>query len=180
MALLSKAKRKKYMKVLGYEYTKEGLKALQKDYFVRAKDIDGEYGRNTDILLVNAYRVKKYTQNFKLEEFKCECGGRYCTGYPNYISKSLLKNIQKLRDTYRAPMSITSGLRCQRYNDSLVGSIKNSRHVQGRAIDFYGTMTNTSAKRAAVKRFWYKLKNASYTYSDTPNMGTSIHVDVNK
>lgn len=188
--MLTIKNRQRYLKYIGLydgkidgkegEKLKESYLKLQKKYFTRKSDIDGKYGQNTDILLVNAYRVKKYTKNFKLEEFKCECGGRYCTGYPNYLSTSLLKNLQKLRDKYKAPMTITSGLRCQKYNDSLIGSIKNSRHVQGKATDFCGSMTNTSAKRAAVKRFWYRLKHASYTYSDTPNMGTSIHVDVYK
>lgn len=180
--------RQTYLKYLGFykgkvdgkegKLTKEAYKKLQKKYFTRKKDIDGLYGTNTDILLINAYRVKKYTKNFALSEFKCECGGKYCTGYPKYLSIYLLKNIQKIRDKCKVPMKITSGLRCTKFNNSLVGSIKNSKHTQGKAIDFHGTLTNTRTKRNTLKKYWYTLPKSSYTYSDTPNMGTSIHVDV--
>lgn len=157
--------------------TKEAYLKLQKRYFY-SKDCDGIYGKNTDILLLNLIRTTKRTPNFSLEEFKCECGGKYCTGYPAYLSKDLLDNIQALRDHYDMPMTITSGMRCQKYNDSLVGSISNSRHIKGKAVDFYGGMTNLKSKRQDLIKRWYKLNNANYAYSDTPNMGTSVHVDV--
>lgn len=160
------------------EKTRDAYLKLQKKYFVRKSDCDGLYGEDTDKLLLNARRVQKRCKNFKLEEFKCECNGRYCTGYPSYLNRDLLDNLQELRDKYNAPMTITSGMRCRWYNDSLVGSIPNSKHTKGKAIDFYGTMTNSKSKRQAAIKEWYKKKNANYAYSDTPNMGTSVHVDV--
>ena len=36
------------------------------------------------------YNVNKYTKNFKPEEFKCECNGRHCTGYPDYMKPVLM------------------------------------------------------------------------------------------
>ena len=186
--MLTVRTRQSYLKKLGFyngkvdgiedAETKTAYKKLQSKYFTRSKDITGEYNKNTDILLVNARRVQLRAENFSLPEFRCGCGGKYCTGYPTYIDRQLLENIQTLRDYYKSAMTITSGLRCQGYNDSLVGSIKTSKHTKGKAVDFAGNMTNSATKRKAVKAKWYKLPKASYTYSDTPNMGTSVHVDV--
>ena len=107
--LLTKKKRQEYLKALGYyngaidgiegPKTKKAYKDLQKDFFTRKKDIDGKYGKNTDILLRSAYNCKdlKY---FKLEEFKCQCKGKYCTGYPVELNKNLVENIDNLREHY--------------------------------------------------------------------------------
>ena len=99
MALLSVSARKKRFKYLGYEYNEEGIKKLQAKY-LRKKDVDGVYGPNTDNLLRHVYNVKKFTKNFAPEEFKCECGGRYCTGYPSYLKEVELKNLQSIRSHY--------------------------------------------------------------------------------
>lgn len=186
--MLDVKRRQKYLKVLGFykgkvdgkegAATKKAYLALQKAYFVRAIDKDGLYGLDTDMLLMNAYRVFKYTKNFNLKEFRCGCGGKHCTGYPVQLDSDLLTNLQKIRDKYNAPMTVTSGLRCQKFNNSLAGSIKNSKHTKGKAADFKGSLTNTEAKRTAVKTYFKKLSRASYTYSDTANMGQAVHVDV--
>lgn len=180
--------RQSYLKSLGFydgevdgldgPLTKEAVLKLQKKYFKKKSDIDGLYGVNTDKLLVSAKRVQLYCKNFVLQEFKCGCDNKYCTGYPAYISKDLLINIQKLRDEFEMPMNISSGLRCSKYNSMLVGSIPNSKHTQGKAIDFFGPSTATKTHRQRIIKQWGKYKKASYAYSDTPNMGTSVHVDV--
>ena len=108
--------------------TKKAYRDLQKKYFIRKTDIDGIYGNNTDILLRNAWNVKMNCKNFKLEEFKCECGGRGCTGYPKVINTTLLKHLQTIRTRYGVPIIITSGLRCKWYNSRLSGSISKSEH----------------------------------------------------
>lgn len=186
--MITVKQRQFYLKELGFykgeidgvegKSTKAAYKKLQSKYFTRAKDITGEYNTATDILLVNARRVQFRTKNFRLEEFKCGCKGRYCTGYPTYINRQLLENLQTLREYYKKSISVSSGLRCNGYNDSLVGSIKHSKHTQGKAVDIYGSMTDTKQERTQLKQKWYKLPKANYTYSDTPNMGTSVHIDV--
>lgn len=186
--MLTVKRRQTYLKKLGFytgkidgvegTLTKKAYLALQKEYFTRAVDKTGKYDVNTDILLYNAYRVYKYCKNFSLKEFRCGCGGKHCTGYPVQLDADLLKNLQKMRDKYKAPMTITSGLRCQKFNDSLRGSIKTSKHTKGKAVDFKGTMTNSKAKRTAVKTYFKTLPQASYTYSDTASMGQAVHVDV--
>ena len=186
--MLSIKTRQSYLKKLGFydgeidgiegKQTKDAYKLLQMTYFQNKRDITGEYNRYTDILLVNARRVQFRAKNFDLSEFECNCKGKYCTGYPTYLNRQLLKNLQTLRDFYKEPIRITSGLRCKSYNNSIKGSIKKSKHTQGKASDIAGEMTSTAEKRKKVKKKWYTLPCANYTYSDTPNMGTSVHVDV--
>ncbi|MBQ2135410.1 MAG: peptidoglycan-binding protein, partial [Clostridia bacterium] len=68
--MLSIKERQTYLKHLGFYFgnidgivgpkTKTAYKSLQKTFFIREKDIDGIYGKNTDILLQNAYNVSVY------------------------------------------------------------------------------------------------------------------------
>lgn len=161
--------------------TKAAYAKLQNKYFIRPRDKDGIYGKDTDILLRNAYAVKLYCKNFELPEFKCECGGRYCTGYPVKLNVNLLKNIQTLRNEYGST-TITSGLRCKPYNNSLVGSSTTSYHMKGKAVDFANQYSSTLAGRRKIMARWKKLPSAGYTYCNengsAPNMGNAIHVQV--
>ena len=188
--LLSIKKRQEYLKALGFykgnvdgivgAKTKKAYKDLQITYFTREKDIDGKYGKNTDTLLRNAYNVKIYCPNFKLEEFKCGCGGKHCTGYPAVLDTQLLKNVQSVRDVCGAT-TITSGLRCSKHN-SAVGGASGSRHKSGKAVDFKNNMSSTVAGRKRIMEFWKTLPKWRYTYCDIKGsnrgMGKSVHGDV--
>lgn len=170
-------------KVITTKAYRDAVLKLQKRYFKSKKEQDGAYGSNTDILLRNAYRVKLYTKNFKLEEFRCECVGRYCTEYPKLISVQLLKNLQSVRSHFGKAITITSGVRCKAFNNSLVGSIPNSRHTMGKALDIYVSgVTDTEDGRRKVMTYWKQLKGYNYTYCNiggsNPNMGNAVHVDV--
>lgn len=201
--MLSVKKRQKYLKYLGFykgkidgiegKQTKKAYLDLQKKYFPK-DECDGIYGHNTEILLIDAYRVKKYTKNFKLEEFKCECNGKYCTRYPAELSITLLKNLQKSRDHLNVPMSITSGLRCPRWNTK-VGGASFSKHKLGKAVDFVSLKTKTFSERKAFIKWFIKLSGSTYAYcykygktkyhtytgSDPecnyPEMGNAVHID---
>ena len=179
VTLLSTAKRKEYFKFLGLgEYNPTNILKLQKKYFVRKKDCDGEYGPDTDTLLYNLYVVTRYAPHFALTEFRCHCGGKYCTGYPARLSIQLLKNLEKMRTKFGGPINISSPLRCPEWNKRQTGSASNSRHTKGKAVDIYGPLTNTAAKRAKVKSYWYTLTGSNYCYFGTSNMGSSVHCDV--
>ena len=191
MALLSVEKRKQYFKYLGLgEYNEANIKKFQKKAFTRKSDIDGVYGTNTDRALRHFRNVKKYAPNFKPEEFKCECGGRYCTGYPSWMKKVELENLQTIRNHYKKPMIVTCGLRCRPYNNSLAGSISNSKHLSGYATDFYMSgVTDTLANRKAAIKWIKTLPNHGYTYGNGYNsngvairaayMGNALHTDTN-
>lgn len=199
--MLSIKMRQKYLRNLGFYKgkidgveglkTKKAYKSLQTKYFTRKKDIDGVYGNNTEILLRNAERVRLYAKNFKLSEFKCECKGKWCTGYHELLNINLLKYIQKMRNRYGA-LTITSGLRCPNYNAN-IGGIRGSKHTQGKAIDWFTAYTFKSMTNRKKAINWY-ANNCSkmfYAYCDgyarykyrreypsVPSMYKSIHIDV--
>ena len=183
--MLSVATRQKYMKELGFykgdvdgkegSLTKDGYLTMQKAYFKRKSDQDRKYGPDTDKLLLNLWNCRdlKY---FKLSEFRCNCGK--CTGYPAVLDRQLLLNIEDLRKK-NGSIQITSGLRCKYKNNSLSGSSSTSRHMSGKAVDFYNDkLTGTKAKRNATVKKWYSYKKARYAYANTPGMGNAVHVDV--
>ena len=190
MALLSKEDRKKRLEFLGFTNDEKGIKALQKKY-MRKQDVDGNYGPDTDKVLRHVYNVTKYTKNFSPEEFKCECGGRYCTGYPTYMKRVELEHLQKIRTHFDKPMKVTCGMRCKPYNNSLVGSIPNSLHLSGYACDFYMPgVTDTLSNRKKAVNWIKKLPNHHYTYGDGINsqgysvrasyMDNALHTDTSK
>ncbi len=190
MALLTIKERQKYLKALKlYDGSIDGLEGikttraytnLQIKYFTKPSDVDGKYGKNTDILLRSAYNCRN-SKYFKLNEFRCKCGGKYCTGFPTEIDADLVNGLNKLRAAASGPLHITSGLRCRTWN-ARQGGASGSRHMQGKAADITGTPTSTPAKRKSIKATWMKQRNARYTYcrEDTNKyrMGNSVHVDV--
>ena len=176
--MLSKTERKTYFAYLGLgEYSEANILKVQKKYFKRKADQDGKYGPDTDKLIVNLYRVKKHAPHFSITEFECHCNGKYCTGYPEYLSVKLLQNMEKVRVKFGVT-NVTSGMRCKRWNRKQAGSASNSRHTQGKAADIVGTFTKTNAQRNKVKSFWYSLSGSNYCYHGTSNMGTAVHFDV--
>ena len=193
MALLTLEQRQKRFRYLGLgEYNEENIRKFQKKY-LRKQDVDGDYGVDTDNALRHVYNVKKYTKSFSPEEFKCECGGKYCCGYPSYMKKVELQNLQKIRDHYGKPMIVTCGLRDRTYNSKLSGSITNSKHLSGYACDFYMQgVTDTLEHRKASIRWIKTLPNHNYTYGNginsvgkgvaipAPYMGNALHTDTNK
>ena len=189
MSLLTVENRKKFFKYLGLTYNKSGIEKFQRMAFTRKKDIDSVYGVDTDRALRHFINVKRYTKNFKPEEFRCNCG--HCTGYPSWMKKVELQNLQKIRDHYGKPMKVTSGLRCKWDNDRSTGSIKNSKHLTGYACDFYMEgVTDTLAHRKSAINYIKKLPNHNYTYGDginsngvkvsAPYMYNALHTDTNK
>ncbi len=191
MALLSVKKRKRYFRQLGLgEYNEKNIRKLQAKYFIRTKDIDGSYGPDTDKLLRHVYNVTMFAgPNFRPEEFRCGCRGKYCTGYPSYMRKTELANLKQLRKYINKPIEISCGLRCKKFNDSLRGSSKNSAHLKGSAVDFYiSNYTITLANRKKLIDYLKKLPFFNWAYCNgyssiknynpsAPNMGSAIHFD---
>lgn len=190
--MLSVNLRKQYFEALGYTYNKEGIKKLQSKYMARKKDVDGVYGRDTDILLKNLYNFKlsgKVT-HFSLKEFKCGCNGKYCNGYPAVVHQAQLSMMEAIRKHWGKSITITCGLRCSAYNKSLGGSVTNSKHKTGYATDYYipGVTDALNHRLSAIR--WIKTqKNHTYTYGNgcnsygnrisAPYMGNALHTDTN-
>lgn len=159
---------------------RKALKKVNKKYLPSKFHTDLYY-KETDIVLRNLRRLKQNDiQYFELTEFKCNCKGRYCSGYPGVLNARLLINLDMMREEI-GPITITSGMRCQEYNDSLEGSSTTSYHlpVNGcKAADICAEVTRDKEGRDDVKALWKTYPKAGYTYSDTPNMYTSVHVQV--
>lgn len=188
--MLTKKNRKKYLDALGYEYNAKGIKAFQTKYMYKGQ-ADGIYGQNTDNALRTIYNMKVCTslkaKDFQsdVKYFRCDCGGKYCSGYPTYMKQDVLKNLESIRGKYGA-ITVTSGLRCPTQN-KLVGGISTSKHTKGKAVDFYGACTSTLAKRKKIINYSKTLKNHTYSYCNGwcsydykvswASMGTSIHID---
>ena len=188
MALLSIDTRKKYFKHLGLgEYNQENIRKLQKKY-MRASDVDGIYGINTDRLLRHVYNCS-LVPNFKPEEFRCPCGK--CTGYPDRMKQVELEHIQTIRTHYGKPMIITSGLRCK-YENNRVGGVSNSGHLTGYAVDFYmAGVTDSVANRNKALSYIKKLPYHKFTYGahmvdsdgayrEASGMGNAMHTETKK
>lgn len=189
MALLTMEERKRYFKDLGLgAYTKSNILAFQKKYMLRKSDYDGIYGQNTDNTLRTVWNVMTYTKNFRPEEFRCECGGKYCCGYPSFMKPHMLAHIQAIRDHWDRPVTVTCGMRCPTYNRKLNGSIQNSKHLIGQAVDFYQRgVTDTLTNRRMAVKWIKKLPFHTYTYGNGINsngyavraayMGNALHTD---
>lgn len=187
MALLSKGERNRRLKYLGYTCDTKGIKKFQKKAFPNdPKQWDGVPKVNTDRALRHFYNVKKCTKNFSPEEFRCTCG--HCTGYPTYMKQVELKHIQKIRDHYKKPMTITSGVRCS-YENNRVGGVRNSGHLRGYAVDFYMKgVTDTIEHRKSAMSYMRKLDNHKFTYGkdmkdsngmyrSASGMGNAMHTE---
>ena len=70
------------------------------------------------------------SRNFGTHEFACQCGCN--TGK---IHDDLIRVLQEVRDHFGKPMTVTSGIRCERHNAGVGGS-KRSQHISGKAADF--------------------------------------------
>lgn len=70
------------------------------------------------------------------EEFRCQCGWLYCNGFPAEPDETLVRLANDLRKQAGRPAHRSSGLRCRTWNAIQKGD-KNSRHMFGKALDFY-------------------------------------------
>ena len=174
--MLSIKKRKEYFKAIGLTYPND-VNKLQKKYMYR---VTGVYNTETDNCLRAAYNCKKYGEGyFSPKEFRCKCGGKYCNGFPDYPKVQLIKNLAYLREDSKSPIDIRSGLRCKKWNALQSGSASQSRHMKGKAVDIGSkVLTSTKSARDKLIKRWYSFKKANYAYGNTPNMGTSVHLDI--
>lgn len=70
------------------------------------------------------------------EEFRCQCGGKYCNGFPALPDRTLLELLDDIRHKAGRPGHHSSGLRCETWNVIQKG-VANSKHKIGKAFDFW-------------------------------------------
>jgi uncharacterized protein YcbK (DUF882 family) len=113
---------------------------------------------------------------FTKDEFRCPCGR--CGGFPVEPNHQLVLLVEEMRQAFGKPIIIVppdghsggSGVRCIAYNATLSGSASNSRHLQGKAVDFSSPGTSaatieaylTKLKNAGKIRYWYRISAGSY------------------
>lgn len=73
----------------------------------------------------------KLSSNFKSTEF--DCHGKGCCSL-TYIDGKLVEYLQKIRDHFGKPVTITSAYRCQKHNKN-IGGATSSYHTKGMAAD---------------------------------------------
>ena len=173
--------------------SKEGTEKFQRAYGL---EDDGVFGTNTEkkILSVIGNGTKpivttqttskdsnipswwKDIKYFERSEFRCPCGK--CGGFPVEPKEALVRLVDNMRGAFGKAVIIVppdghsggSGVRCQKYNDSLNGSVPNSRHVYGKAVDFKAPGVSASKiesylgdlKKDGKIRYWYKICTGSY------------------
>lgn len=71
---------------------------------------------------------------FDREEFRCQCGGKYCNGFPEEPHEATVRYANAIRKRLGKPVPVNSGLRCLTWN-SIQGGVANSNHMGGGAVD---------------------------------------------
>lgn len=89
---------------------------------------------------------------FTREEFRCQCGGKYCNGFPAEPDETLVRTVNEIRRRLGVPVSIVeaggSGVRCKVHNTA-VGGASNSLHMYGRAADLHSSASPARMKAVA-------------------------------
>ncbi len=138
--------------------TQAAVRRFQADYGLTA---DGDPGSATQKMLIGAVagtaaKVDKPAQTgqeagktgtfwddiqfFSRAEFKCQCGGRYCNGFPVEPAEETVRMADEVRRRAGVPLTVNSGLRCARHNAE-VGGVSNSLHLTGQAVDLSGSIS---------------------------------------
>lgn len=107
---------------------------------------------------------------FKRAEFACHCNGKYCNGFTAEPQRKLVTVADRVRDHFDAPATVSSGVRCSRHNAN-VGGVSNSRHLEGKAMDF-AIRGKTSAQ---VLAYVQKQPEIRYAYAID---GSYVHMDI--
>lgn len=138
--------------------TQAAVRRFQADYGLTA---DGDPGSATQKMLIGAIagtaaKVDRPAQTgqeagktgtfwddiqyFARSEFKCQCGGKYCNGFPAEPAEETVRMADEIRRRAGVPLTVNSGLRCARHNAE-VGGVSNSLHTTGQAVDLSGSIS---------------------------------------
>lgn len=105
------------------------------------------------------------------EEFRCQCGGKYCNGFPAEPNQTLVELVDDIRHDLGAPGHRSSGLRCEIHNRN-EGGVATSRHRTGKALDFM------IEGKSAWELYERALSDPRTGYTYIIGNGPYVHVDV--
>ena len=147
---------------------------FQTDYALEA---DGIFGPNTEKRIKEVVATGEKpgvdwtkVKYFRKEEFMCNCGGKYCSGFPAEPVPMLVYTADKVRTHFGREALVSSGVRCKQHNAN-VGGVSNSRHTMGKAMDFR-IVGKTAAQ---VLAFVQAQPEIAYSYAID---GNYVHMDV--
>lgn len=111
---------------------------------------------------------------FVREEFRCQCKGKYCNGFPEEPEEELVRVCNEIRRRLGVPVQIVdaggSGVRCPQHN-AAVGGVKNSNHLYGKAADLHSEKSPQEMYRVADEVLGNSGELGLYSWG--------IHVGVN-
>lgn len=87
---------------------------------------------------------------FTREEFRCQCGGKYCNGFPAEPAEETVRMADEIRRRAGIPLNVNSGVRCKRHNAE-VGGVSNSLHTTGQAVDLGGNISPAKLHEIAAQ-----------------------------
>ena len=166
--------------------SRESCKAFQRDGNIPD---DGHGGPVTDAALIKAVsnglmkpeRIPESDTSgtfwdeikyFTREEFRCKCGGKYCTGFPAEPREAMVRIADELRKNLGVPVSVVSGLRCRVWNE-LQGGVAESQHMYGEAADIRARGISQSRLEAELDkiggvRYHYPIAGSENVHFDIP------------
>lgn len=146
--------------------TQAAVRRFQADYGLTA---DGDPGAATQKMLIGAVagtavkvgkpadagQAKTGTfwddiQFFSRAEFRCQCGGKYCDGFPAEPAEETVRMADEIRRRAGVPLNVNSGLRCKQHNAE-VGGVSNSLHTTGQAVDLGGNISPAKLHEIAAQ-----------------------------
>ena len=147
--------------------SREACKAFQRD---RNITVDGYGGPETDKQLryavyndlerpepvdggsddlITAGTFWENSEFFDREEFRCQCRGKYCNGFPSEPDERMVRIADAIRKRIGKPITVNSGLRCKTHNAN-VGGVSNSQHLYGTAADLGCPSGCTPSQMASI------------------------------
>lgn len=166
--------------------SRNAVEACQEDLNILA---DGVWGPQTEAAVLEAvYTYDDATSAFEPtgdfadlfkgikhwspEEFRCRCGEYhepYCDGFPVLPDRTLLELADDIREQFGKPAHRSSAIRCTQHNAD-EGGVANSRHLSGKALDFYiegisGVQLLAAAQKDPRCRYAYII-SGQYVHMD--------------
>lgn len=156
------------------EKSQAATKKFQKDYGLSADGVFGSATEKKILSVVASGEAPKTSQvgdwwdeieYFTPGEFACKCGCGACE-----MKEAVVRVADRVRKHFDSPARVSSGRRCKTHN-AAVGGVSNSRHLEGKAIDFAITGKSASQVLSYVKQ----QPEIRYAYAID---GSYVHMDI--